>query len=239
MRGNCSTLVSMNCGTATGTDTTGRNFLMTSQPTIRAPHSQVGVTAQALDHPEWTRADPIQITRKWSGAKAPDWRHTEARIIWTDESLLVRFLCLQEEPLTVNPNPKLDKKTIRLWDWDVCEIFIAPDPQTPKRYFEFEASPQGEWVDLAISFEPAGRVTDFEFHSGMTTATLLVEQQLSVAMQIPWSVVLPRPQEGDVWRVNLFRCVGTGEDRYLAWQPTYAPEPNFHVPEVFGRLEFI
>lgn len=214
-------------------------FPMTSQPTIRAPYSEIGLTANAFDHPEWKRARPIQITRKWSGADAPVSRHAEARIIWTNESLLVRFVCRQEEPLTVNSNPLLNKKTIRLWAGDVCEIFIAPDPKTPEHYFEFEASPTGEWVDLAINLKPSGRETDFEFQSGMSAAASIDGSKVTIAMQIPWSSVLPKPQKGDMWRVNLFRCVGVGDDRYLAWQPTYAAEPNFHVPEVFGWLEFL
>jgi hypothetical protein len=73
----------------------------------------------------------------------------------------------------------------------------------------------------------------------MSAAANVVGEQLTIAMQIPWSQFLPRPQQGDTWRVNLFRCVGVGDDRYLAWQPTYAAEPNFHVPEAFGWLEFL
>jgi hypothetical protein len=217
----------------------GGVFPMTSQPRIEAPFSEIGLTANAFDHPEWMRAYPIQITRKWSGAGAPASRHAEARILWTAESLLVRFVCRQEEPLIVNSNPLLNKKTIRLWDRDVCEIFIAPDPKTPQRYFEFEASPAGEWVDLAIIFEPSGRQTDFEFQSGMSAAAIVDRNQVTITMQIPWSGFLPKPQKGDVWRMNLFRCVGVGDDRYLAWQPTYATEPSFHVPEVFGWLDFL
>lgn len=209
------------------------------EATIRAPYSDIGVTARTIDHPEWLRAHPILITRKWSGADAPASRHAEARILWTDESLLVRFVCRQEEPLIVSSHPHVSKKTVRLWDRDVCEIFVAPEKKTPSRYFEFEVSPMGEWIDLAIDFKPEGRHTDFDFHSGMTAASLLNESQVSIVMQIPWSRFLPKPRTGDVWRVNLFRCVGVGDDRYLAWQPTYSPEPNFHVPEVFGWLEFL
>ncbi|MEP6570936.1 MAG: carbohydrate-binding family 9-like protein [Acidobacteriota bacterium] len=212
---------------------------MTREPTIGASYSELQVGAAAFDHPGWSRAHPIQITRKWSGADAPASRHAEARIIWTDEYLSVRFVCRQEEPLTVNSNPQLDKKTIGLWHKDVCEIFITPDPISPMRYFEFEASPLGEWIDLAISCKPAGRETDFEFHSGMTVATSVRGDLMTIVMQIPWSQFLPKPRKGDDWRVNLFRCVGVGDDRYLAWQPTYAAEPNFHVPEVFGWLTFL
>ena len=212
---------------------------MTREPTIRARYSESSLASAAFDHPEWTRAHPIQITRKWSGEDAPAPRHAEARMIWTDESLIVRFVCRQEEPLAVNSNPQLDRKTVGLWHKDVCEIFIAPDPKTLERYFEFEASPLGEWIDLAITFEPGGRQTDFEFHSGMTAAATVAGDQMTIAMQIPWCQFLPKPREGDVWRVNLFRCVGVGDERYLAWQPTYTDEPNFHVPEVFGWLEFL
>ena len=211
---------------------------MTSEATIGALYSEQSPTVDAFDHPEWSRAQPIQITRKWSGEEAPASRHAEVRIIWTDEALLVRFVCRQEEPLTVNVNPQLSRKTIRLWDKDVCEIFIAPGPQTPERYFEFEASPLGEWVDLAISFKPTGRETDFEFNSGMSAGAIIGEDSLTIVLKILWSELLPKPQRGDAWRVNIFRCVGVGDERYLAWQPTYTAEPNFHVPEVFGWLAF-
>lgn len=211
---------------------------MTKRPTIEALYSEVGINADALNHPEWLRSHPIQINRKWSGEAAPASRHSEARILWTDDSLIVRFLCRQKEPLIVNSNPQLNKKTLRLWERDVCEIFIAPDLKAPQHYFEFEAAPTGEWVDLAITLKTTGRKTDFDFHSGMTTAGIMDENRVTIAIQIPWSDSLPTPQKGDAWRVNLFRCVGVGDDRYLAWQPTHAPEPNFHVPEAFGWLDF-
>jgi len=212
---------------------------MNAAATIEAPYSEVALSVNAFDSPEWSRAQPIQITRTWSGADAPASRHAEARILRTADSLLVRFICGQEEPLIVNSNPQRDVKTLRLWDRDVCEIFLAPDAKTPGRYFEFEASPLGEWVDLAINFNSTGRETDFAFHSGMTAAALVGKDKITIGMEIPWSASLPKPQKGDVWHVNLFRCVGVGDERYLAWQPTYAREPNFHVPEVFGQLRFL
>jgi len=59
-------------------------------------------------------------------------------------------------------------------------------------------------------------------------------------MTIPWSKRIPKPKCGDEWKANLFRCVGPDEaTRYLAWRPTRTPEPNFHVPEVFGVLRFV
>jgi hypothetical protein len=210
-----------------------------NRETITARHSECDLAATQFDHAHWTRAKPILITRRWSGEEAPVSQHAEARIIWSDESLGVRFICNQKEPLIVNPNPRLDQKTIGVWNRDVCEIFVAPDAANVYRYFEFEAAPSGEWVDLAINLGPTARETDQQFHSGMTVAAQIARDQLTIAMRIPWSESVRKPKRGDEWRVNLFRCVGTGDGRYLAWQPTHTPEPNFHVPEAFGWLSFV
>lgn len=205
---------------------------------MTAPWIQTDISTTDFENAHWKGATPIAITRTWSGAAAPPERHAEARILWSSEALHVRFVCKQHEPLIINPKPQVAKKTIGLWDRDVCEIFIAPDPQQINRYFEFEAAPTGEWIDLAIHITPAGRETDWEFHSDMSAAAHVAKNRVMIAMRIPWDDWIHKPQRGEMWRVNLFRCIGTGDERYLAWQPTYAPEPNFHVPEVFGALRF-
>ena len=126
-----------------------------------------------------------------------------------------------------------------LWDRDVCEIFIAPDPAVAERYLEFEAAPNGEWLDIAINWSAGKRESDWEFNSHMTTAARVEKDRVTVAMRIPWNHWIHEPQRGERWRGNLFRCVGSDPGRgYLAWQPTLTPEPNFHVPRVFGWLVF-
>lgn len=208
----------------------------------------MNIVAQYVNHPldaadfvaeAWQRCRPITIEHYWSGEPAPPSRQAEARICWSDEALHVRFVAAQHEPLIVSDNPRTDQKTLGLWDRDVCEIFVAPDAANPSRYFEFEAAPTGEWIDLGIYVTPEGRETDWEFASGFKTAAKLEGDRLLIGMRIPWSEAIPKPSAGDVWRVNLFRCVGPeAPERYLAWQPTGTPEPNYHVPEVFGSLRF-
>lgn len=187
----------------------------------------------------WQRCEPVTIAHLWSGAPAPVERHAEVRICWSDEALHVRFVCNQHEPLVVSAEPQTDRKTLGLWDRDVCEIFVAPNPATPERYFEFEGAPTGEWVDLGIVVLAEGRETDWEFRSGLQAAARIESTLVRVAMVIPWSESIPKPNHGDLWLVNLFRCVGPeSPDRYLAWRPTHTPEPAFHVPEAFGELRF-
>ena len=206
---------------------------------IIARYASQSVSEADFDNEIWQQCEPVKIAHYWSGEPAVTDRHAEARICWSEEALHVRFVGEQHEPLIVAENPITDRKTLGLWDRDVCEIFVAPDPTHPERYFEFEAAPTGEWVDLGIVVTPTGRETDWDFNSGMTTAAKLEGNELTVGIRIPWSQSLPKPVKGDVWRVNLFRCVGPeGPDRYLAWRPTRTPEPNYHVPEAFGSLRF-
>lgn len=208
------------------------------QRTIEALYSEIDVSIDEFDNSHWKQAQPIRIATLWSGEEAPASRHAEGRIIWTDEALMVRFECNQIEPLIVSENPQLTQKTIGLWDRDVCEIFVAPDTSRPNYYYEFEAAPTGEWVDLAINLGPTERLADEGFRSGMTTMAQIAGSKLTIIIRVPWGQALPKPTLGKEWLVNLFRCIGTGTERYLAWRPTYTPEPNFHVPEAFGWLLF-
>jgi len=206
---------------------------------VMAPRLTSSLAAKDLDHPDWNKARPIKITRYWSGLQAPVERHAEAQVCWSGEALSIRFVCSQNEPLILNSNPVTDKKTIGLWDRDVCEIFLAPDPLNPERYFEFEAAPTAEWLDLGILITAEGKKTNWSFDSGMSAAATVQPQRVIIGMRIPWSEWIPQPRRGEEWRVNLFRCVGPeSEQRYLAWQPTETSVPNFHVPRAFGWLAF-
>lgn len=212
---------------------------MKDRSTIVAQFTNIEVSVGDFDHPVWENAQPAYIRRYWSGAAAPPSRHAEAHIVWSAEALTLRFECQQTEPPIVSPLPQIQQKTIGLWERDVCEFFVAPDPAQPNRYLEFEVAPTGEWLDLAIELIDGERHTNWEFPSGMKAAARIGDNQIMLGMQLPWSESLPHPHVGDVWRANLFRCVGVGAERYLAWQPTETPEPNFHVPEAFGYLKFI
>ena len=197
------------------------------------------VAAAELDHDEWNTAPVAHLKRYWSGEVAPVERHAEARLIWSEAALCVRFICRQAEPLVVSASPQTERKTLGLWERDVCEIFIAPDVRTPERYFEFEAAPTGEWLDLAIQRMAHARETDWQYQSGMSAAARIYGGSVTIVMRVPWEAFGRQPQAGENWRANLFRCVGASPRRgYLAWRPTQTARPDFHVPQAFGWLHF-
>jgi hypothetical protein len=204
-----------------------------------AEYVETPIGVDDFDNEAWQRCRPVTIAHEWSGEPAPIERHAEVRICWSNQALHVRFVGNQHEPLVVSAAPQTDRKTLGLWDRDVCEIYIAPNADEPWRYFEFEAAPTGEWVDLSIVLTAEGRHTDWDFYSGLTVASKVSASQVTVGMRVPWSSSIPKPKVNERWLINLFRCVGPeAPERYLAWRPTKTPEPNFHVPEAFGPLHF-
>lgn len=212
---------------------------MENRDWIVASYSDSDVAVEDFQNSSWQKANPVLLNQYWSGDPAPHSRRAEAMLIWTDKALLARFACNQLEPPVINPAPQKDRKTIRLWDRDVCEVFLIPDPNRLHEYFEFEAAPTGEWLDIALTTTPEGREADWDYSSGMTTASEIGETDFVTVIRIPWAGPLQKPKVGDEWRVNLCRCIGPAHNRgYLAWRPTFADVPNFHVTNVFGRLLF-
>lgn len=192
-----------------------------------------------IQSPFWDSSDEVLVDKYWSGETAPVGRHFTVRALWSKSALYLRFTAAQTEPLVVSQKPDLSRKTKGLWDRDVCEIFIAPDPKNFRSYFEFEGAPTGEWIDLAVTQHPDRRETDFDYNSGMQTFGSVSVDSVTMAMRIGWQAFGKIPVAGERWKGNLLRCVGSGEERgYLAWQPTLTDVPNFHVPEKFGEFEF-
>ncbi len=188
----------------------------------------------------WENIPQTTVSTYWSGSEAPTGRHFSFRMLWSAENLYVHFTANIGEPLVVSEKPDLSKKTLGLWDSDVCEIFIAPDSAQPKKYFEFEVAPTGEWLDVALDSTGGERISDWNYQSGMETAARIEKGRVVMAIKIPFAAFGKTPKSGDVWLGNLFRCVGKDPTRgYLSWSPTMTETPNFHVPEAFGEFRFV
>jgi len=202
-------------------------------------HIETDFEITDLANGTWDASERVRVTDYWSGELATDGRHFSTRILWSVTALYARFDANQAEELVVSDSPDTTRKTLGLWDRDVCEIFVAPDRTEPRRYFEFEITPNGEWLDLAIDTRGEERRTDWNYNSGMESFASIGEGCVTMAMKIPWTAFGRAPSGGDVWLGNIFRCVGSGPDRgYLAYNPTETPEPNFHVPAKFVEFRF-
>src|SRR5215470_7780258 len=100
----------------------------------------------------WEQSQPIRFDADWQGNNADPQRTTEVRLLWTKETLFVRFVCRYRD-LTTFADSDPDGRRYQLWDRDVAEVFLQPDPSSPLRYWEFEISPNGMWIDLDIDLD--------------------------------------------------------------------------------------
>ena len=188
-------------------------------------------------HParEWKNATPVTICADWQGKNPDEQRETEVRVLWSSQTLYLRFECRYRELFLFDdsdPNGRRD----HLWDRDVAEAFLQPDPSRERYYKEFEVSPHGMWIDLDIF--PGG---SSDLKSGLRKSVVLDEKEhrWTAELAIPLKSLTQNFDPRAIWRANFYRVEGTKEPRtYMAWQPTNSPEPNFHVPSAFGRLRF-
>lgn len=178
---------------------------------------------------------PLRFNADWQGKNADPEKETEVRLLWTPEALFVRFHA-RFRTITVFPDAEPNGRRDHLWDRDVAEVFLQPDPSQLRHYKEFEVSPNGYWIDLDI-----GPGEKHDLKSGLRRRVTLDEagRTWAAELALPMNCLVGRFDPTAIWRVNFYRIEGAAEARfYSAWQPTRTPAPNFHVPEAFGELVF-
>ena len=184
---------------------------------------------------EWESASSVSFSSDWRGKDSNPDLQTTVRALWSQRNLCLRFEC-QYRDLFVFNDADPDRRRDKLWERDVAEAFLQPDPSRERYYREFEVSPNGMWIDLDVF--PGGIAN---LHSGMKSSVALNEKAhtWSAELAIPMKALTEHFHPRSDWRVNFYRVEGRQEPRsYLAWQPTRTPEPNFHVPSAFGRMKF-
>jgi alpha-galactosidase len=191
--------------------------------------------------PWWQSAEPVRFNSDWKGENHDRDLETEVRVLWSAEMLYLRFVC-RYQTVFVFDDSESNGRRDHLWDRDVAEAFLQPpdsirpgDPAA-RSYKEFEVAPNGMWIDLDIS--PSGLA---DLSSGMGRSVHINEKGKiwTAELAIPIQSLTRNFDPNMPWRANFYRVEGNAEPRrYMAWQPTHTPEPNFHVPESFGVLRF-
>jgi len=201
---------------------------------IASPTRGIALNA-ARPATDWESATPVTFCSDWQGKNPDPGRETRVRVLWSRDTLYLRFECRYRELhlfADSDPNGRRD----HLWDRDVAEAFLQPDPSHPGAYKEFEISPNGLWIDLDIS---PGAKPDLK--SGLQRSVVLDESAhiWTAELAIPMKALTSAFDPTAVWRANFYRVEGKEEPRgYYAWRSTNTPEPNFHVPSAFGQLRF-
>lgn len=169
---------------------------------------------------------------------------TQVASRWTRDYLYLAFWCRYQ---TLNVFEGEDPRPERwgLWEKDVVEAFIEPDPKRPFHYFEFEVAPTNQWIDLEINLKK-NPFNNAKWNSGFEHATRVdaarhlwtSEWRIPLASLTGGSGIMPTGE----WRINFYRSDGAAPHRRaLSWGaiPRQLPKNSFHQPESFGILRFV
>ncbi len=184
-----------------------------------------------------------------SDGSGPAVRRTDARMCWDDECLYISFD--SDDPDIWGTLFNRDEP---IYEEEVVEAFIDPDSDLV-RYFEFQTSPHGTLFDAIID-NPTGLRKDMRGDTswdceGWRVAVRVdgtldnrddVDKGWTVEWAIPFASLTPMPhippEDGDTWRINLYRIDRTPEAEFSCWSPTMETPANFHVPTRFGTIIF-
>lgn len=206
-------------------------------PHLLLPRVKALPPVRGLDRETWRRIRAISLAPS-SGEGRPS-KDSSFQLCWSETHLHVAFDC-RESHLRCTYTRRDDP----LYDEDVVELFLAPDPGDPCRYFELEFNALGTIFDAKVVHPTADgsgrpRVDAAWDCDGLEVVARIVENRWQVEASIPFAGLgVAPPSPGDRWRGNAYRIDYGPPDAYCAWSPTRTKRPNFHVPERFGILEF-
>jgi Carbohydrate family 9 binding domain-like len=210
---------------------------------IQSKRSQVDFLPDAdPSKPSWKQAESAEFDTSASGKSHFPEISTRVASVWTDSNIYFLFLC-HYDSLNVyqGEDPKVERW--RLWDRDVAEVFLNPQPERVNHYYEFEMAPNNQWIDLEID-RTKDAFNNASWNSGFDHATRIDAKNYvwTAEMRIPVSSMnVNAMHPGVEWRANFFRASGEGGDdrrKFLAW--SIIPEgKTFHVPTRFGILRLV
>ncbi|MCU1299371.1 MAG: hypothetical protein JWO91_3649 [Acidobacteriaceae bacterium] len=214
-----------------------------AQPVIECMSTQDAAIAVKLRDPlakngfppqkAWSSAIPIRFCSDWQRKNPDSLRQTEVRTLWSPDAIFFRFEAKYRDLYTF---PEQNIRHDELWTRDVAEVFIQPNSESGHTYKEIEISPNGNWLDLALT---KGKASDLNCDMKSRASIDVKEKVWTADLAIPVQCLTAQFDSKSDWRVNFFRVEGADPSRfYSAWHATKTQKPNFHVPEAFGILHF-
>lgn len=190
----------------------------------------------AID-PVWDRAPPITFATNFMGTTTP--HRSTVRLLWSERGLHVLWQVEGTDLRTDTARP-IDVERTALYQEDCVELFIAPDPALPRRYFEIEVGPHGHWFDIAV--DRTGRAgvkkEDTAWSGALTIGTTrdAAARTAVIEFTIAAPELLAALRPGAKLPLGLDRMEGTKPRQYLMAFPGRTAKPNFHAPSGFGEL---
>ncbi len=122
-----------------------------------------------------------------------------------------------------------------LWEWDCAEAFLC-NPVTGY-YLEINLGPHGAWWACAFSAKRQRATPHGLRLAGATGAGTVGANQWQTELRIPLaSLPAELAFSPAVTCANLTFCLGTNPQRYLTCRDLGGGDPDFHLPEKWGKM---
>lgn len=196
----------------------------------------------------WNKTKAISIDN-YMGDKPSHFPKTKVKLRYDEENIYVIFSVADQYIRAI-----AKEANGRVWEDSCVEFFFSPGPDTERGYFNFEANCSGVFL--------------FEYHldNGDTKGFVSIEDRKNIEIShslkknveqesdlpeswtleysIPLSMLsnymkVEKPGTGVSWRANFYKCADkTSHPHWLTRAEVDYPNPKFHLPDFFGRLDF-
>ena len=205
------------------------------------------------DKKQWKNVKPVEITHFLRDRADPVFKPTtHAKMAYDKDYLYVIFKVADKYVKVVT-----DRINGPVWRDSAVEFFFSPDVGRPLSYFNLETNAGGTALmqyhaDLNGKREskriPEEDINQVEIVTSLPKIidpeiteeiTWIIEYRIPLAMLQKHSAVTT-PAKGVEWRANFYKIAEINSNpHYITWSKVdHRPNPNFHSPEVFGRIIF-
>ena len=170
----------------------------------------------------------MKIAYTWNGVAIPP----EEEVLIHVEKDGDNFIFEVNAPFYDDPKPKGEASSLDgLWNYEVVEFFIsgAVNPHGHTPYLEVELSPHGHYLVIEL----LGERHRFGIKTSLDFVVKRSKKRWHGIVTIPLSWLAPPPHR---WNAYAIHGVGARR-RYLAMNPTFSEQPDFHRLECFSALE--
>ena len=185
-----------------------------------------------LDKKVWTKTRSVPMQFPW-GEKGDLKQSTAAKLAWDNKYLYVGFFADDKDIIAIDRGVKG-----RVWEDDVVEIFINPDPKN-NVFYGFEVNALGYYYD----FKEHYKVKCYKkwVAKGIKVASYICKDRyFSVEIAIPFKCFGKKPKDNTVWKAGIYRIdYNKGrEPEYSVWKRPSNKIPYYHRIRGFGNIIF-
>ena len=200
------------------------------------------------DKPPWQNV-PFEQIRHFMGNKPEHFPKADVKVAYDDMFIYVIFR-VEDRYIRAIANEHQDAVCK-----DSCvEFFFSPGPEVSNSYFNLEMNCGGIMLfhfhpapgqpEIVIPMSECSKIEKAHSMPRIVNPEITGPQTWTVEYWIPINllkkyckVTTPGPQA--VWRANFYKCADdSSHPHWLTWSPVNYHEPNFHLPQFFGDLEF-